>query len=332
VRKPRLGFLGVGWIGRNRMEAIANAGTAEIVAIAEPSPERRQSALALAPHARACDHLGQLLEMNLDGIAIATPSAMHADQAIDALERGISVFCQKPLARKGSEAKRVVETARTMNRLLAVDLSYRHTTVMRQMRELVRKGAIGKPFALDLVFHNAYGPDAAWFYDKRSAGGGCVIDLGVHLVDSALWLLDFPEVEHVDSLLYADGRPADPSQVEDYATVQMRLAGGTAVRLTCSWQISAGYDAIIRTAVYGTSGGVALENVGGSFYDFVGERYTGTKRERFASPPDDWGGRAATAWVEQLARDGSFDHSADRYVELSRVLDAIYAGANACGS
>ena len=314
------------------MEAIARSGTAEIVAIVDPAPERRQSALAIAPHARACDHLGQLFELDLDGIVIATPSALHADQAIDALERGISVFCQKPLARTGDEAKRVVEAARSSNRLLAVDLSYRHTTVMRQMRELVRRGAIGKPFALDLVFHNAYGPDAAWFYDKRSAGGGCVVDLGVHLVDLALWLLDFPRVERVDSLLYAGGTPADPTQVEDFATVQMRLTGGTAVRMTCSWRISAGYDAIIRTAVYGTAGGVALENVGGSFYDFVGERYTGTQRERFASPPDDWGGRAALAWVEELARDGSFNRDAEHLVDLSRVLDAIYAGGQTCES
>jgi predicted dehydrogenase len=47
-------------------------------------------------------------------------------------------------------------------------------------------------FAVDLVFHNAYGPDKPWFYDPELSGGGCVMDLGVHLVDLALWSLDFP--------------------------------------------------------------------------------------------------------------------------------------------
>jgi hypothetical protein len=57
-----------------------------------------------------------------------------------------------------------------------------------------RRGRLGQPFAADLVFHNAYGPGKDWFFDPAQSGGGCVIDLGVHLVDLALWALDWPEV------------------------------------------------------------------------------------------------------------------------------------------
>jgi predicted dehydrogenase len=325
---PRLGFLGVGWIGRHRLEAIARTGCAEIVAIADPSRERRDAALAVAPGAVACDHLGQLLEQPLDGVVIATPSALHAEQALAALGRGCAVFCQKPLGRTGAETARVVDAARAADRLLGVDLSYRHTAAVQRMREVLRGGGIGRVFAADLVFHNAYGPDAAWFYDKASSGGGCVIDLGIHLVDLALWLLDFPAVEAVDSALYARGVPLPPDAdpVEDYAAVQLRLAGGTVVRLTCSWRISAGCDAVIGAALYGTDGGLAMTNVGGSFYDFVAERHRGTQTERLAAPPDAWGGRAAVAWTEQLARGGGFDPAAARLVEVARVLDAIYGG------
>lgn len=327
----RLGFLGVGWIGRHRMEQIALHTSARIVAIADPEPARREAAAAHAPMARQFEHLGQLLEQDLDGIVIATPSALHAEQAIAALERGLAVFCQKPLARTAVEANRVVAAARRADRLLAVDLSYRHTKAMQRIREVVRSGGIGSPFAIDLVFHNAYGPDSAWFYDKHQAGGGCVIDLGVHLVDLALWLLDFPPVETVDSQLYAAGKPLvrDARSVEDYAAVQLRLAGGVVVRLTCSWRISAGRDAVIEASVFGTAGGVAMKNVGGSFYDFIAERYSGTRAERLASPPDEWGGRAAIEWTERLARDARFDHEAERFVALAEVLDAIYAGGMA---
>src|SRR3712207_9229647 len=80
--------------------------------------------------------------------------------------------------------------------------------------------------SLDLTFHNAYGPDAAWFYDKRAAGGGCVMDLGVHLVDLALWALDFPEVASVSSQLLSGGAPLGPDAVEDYAVAQIGLADG----------------------------------------------------------------------------------------------------------
>ena len=321
----RLGFLGVGWIGRNRMEAIARSGVAEITAIADPSPERRAAALAACPAAIACEHLGHLLELPLDGIVIATPSALHAEQAIAVLERGRAVFCQKPLARTAGESLRVIAAARANDCLLGVDLSYRHTAATRAIEEIVRRGELGRIFAIDLVFHNAYGPDAPWFYDKTAAGGGCVIDLGVHLVDLALWLLGYPEVLEVDSRIYAGGKllASDGDQVEDFAAVQLLLAGGIVARLGCSWRLSAGRDAVIEAAVYGTEGGVAMHNVNGSFYDFVAERYRGTACERIASPPDDWGGRAAVAWAERLAAGAGFDPEADRLVGLARGLDAI---------
>lgn len=327
---PRLGYLGVGWIGRHRMEAIARHTRAEVVAIADPDRARRETAVAIAPEAHSCEHLGQLLELDLDGIVIATPSALHAEHSIAALERGVAVFCQKPLARSAVEARRIVDTARSADRLLGVDLSYRHTVAVQKMREVIRSGGIGRPYAVDLVFHSAYGPDAAWFHKKSASGGGCVIDLGIHLVDLALWLFDYRTVVEVDSMLYANGRPlvAGGDQVEDYATVQLQLDGGVAVRLACSWRISAGRDAVIEASIYGTAGGVALRNVNGSFYDFVAERFIGTKRERIASPPDDWGGRAAIAWVHQLAREPRFDSGAEHFVGLARVLDQIYEGGS----
>jgi predicted dehydrogenase len=326
MRRPRLGFLGVGWIGRHRLDAIVGDGRADIVAIADPSRERRDAALALAPAATGHEHLGQLLEQPLDGVVIATPSAAHAEHCIAALDRGLAVFCQKPLGRNAAETERVVSAARAANCLLGVDLSYRTTAAIQHLREVVRSGGIGRVFAVDLVFHNAYGPDAAWFYDRAASGGGCVIDLGIHLVDLALWLLDFPAVEAVDSQLFSRGAPlsAGAAEVEDFAAVQLQLAGGVAVRLACSWRISAGREAVIEATWYGTEGGVAMKNVNGSFYDFIAERYRGTTTERLASPPDAWGGRAAIAWIEQLARGVGFAPEAARYVEVASVLDAIY--------
>src|SRR4051794_26117869 len=95
--KPKLGFLGVGWIGRHRLEAVANAKAAEIAVIADPVEENIAAARLLAPDAVCADSLEELLEHELDGVVIATPSALHATQSIEALERGVPVFCQKPL-------------------------------------------------------------------------------------------------------------------------------------------------------------------------------------------------------------------------------------------
>jgi predicted dehydrogenase len=323
---PRLGFLGVGWIGRSRLEALARRGLAEIAVIADPSPARREAARAIAPRALVCEHLGQLLEEPLDGVVIATPSALHAEQAIAALGRGLAVFCQKPLARTEDEARQVVLAARAADRLLGVDLSYRHTEAVQRIAALVRAGAIGRVFAANLVFHNAYGLDAPWFHDKAAAGGGCVMDLGIHLVDLVLWLLDFPAVRAVDSRLFARGEPIalDEARVEDYAAVQLELDGGVVVQLACSWRLPAGRDAVIEAALYGTEGAVAMRNLDGSFYDFVAERMRGTGREHLSGPPDDWGGRALIDWTTRLAGGAGYDAEAERFVEVAGVLDAVY--------
>ncbi|MBV9747865.1 MAG: Gfo/Idh/MocA family oxidoreductase [Acetobacteraceae bacterium] len=324
--RPRVGFLGTGWIGRHRMEAILATGAIEAVAVADPSPEMAAEALKLAPDAKVVGSLDEILEAGVDGVVIATPSAMHAEQSIAALERGAAVFCQKPLGRTAEEASAVVEAAQRADRLLGVDFSYRFTEGMRQVRELVQSGALGRVYAAELVFHNVWGPDKPWFYDPAQSGGGCVMDLGVHLVDLALWTLDFPAVTDVTSRLIADGEPlaGRTDRVEDYACANLELETGASVQIACSWRLQGGREAVIEAAFYGTEGGAALRNVNGSFYDFTAERFRGAQSETLASPPDAWGGRAAADWAMRLAKGERYDPAAERLVEVSRVLDRIY--------
>ena len=321
---PRVGFLGVGWIGRHRMEAMIGTDAIEVAAIADPSPEMVAEALKLAPKAALVPDLDGLLALGLDGIVIATPSALHAEQSIRALEAGAAVFCQKPLGRSAKEAQAVVDAARAADRLLAVDLSYRFTEGMWRIRELIARGELGRIYAVDLVFHNAYGPDKPWFYDPELSGGGCVMDLGVHLVDLALWALDFPELGAVSSHLLAGGEPLAAGKVEDYASAQIALANGVSVRLACSWRLPAGQEAVISAAFYGSEGGAAMRNVGGSFYDFTCELYRGTATQTLSTPPDDWGGRAAGQWAARLGAGERFDPEAGRLVRVAEALDRIY--------
>jgi predicted dehydrogenase len=325
---PRLGFLGVGWIGQHRLEALARSGAARVAIVADPVTENARRAEACAPGVTIVPTLDALLDAELEGVVIATPSALHAEQAITALERGVAVFCQKPLGRTADEARAVVDAARRADRLLGVDLSYRHTAGMQRIRELIRAGELGHVYTVDLVFHNAYGPDKPWFYDVALSGGGCVIDLGIHLVDLALWTLGFPRVRGVASRLFARGAALTPplTVVEDYADVRLDLESGAVIRLACSWNLPAGRDAVIEAAFYGTRGGAALRNVSGSFLDFTAERFRGTAHEVLCAPPDAWGGRAAVAWARQLGADGgrAFDPAIERIIEVATVLDAIY--------
>jgi len=325
--KKRVGFLGVGWIGRHRMEKMLDTGLIEAVAIADPGEESRDQALRLAEDATVVDGLDGLLGLELDGIVIASPSALHAEQSIAALNAGVGVFCQKPLGRTAAEVEAVIAAARRADKLLGVDLSYRFTGAMQAIRDLIARGELGTIVGADLVFHNAYGPDKDWFYDPAQSGGGCVMDLGVHLVDLGLWALDWPEIASVDSALVAQGKPlTDPSGAcEDYAVATLRTAEGTILRVACSWRLPAGQEAVISAHFYGTDGGAALHNVDGSFYDFEASRMHGTWTEKLGHREDDWGGRAAADWARRLGDGEGFDPEAERLADVARVLDRIYS-------
>jgi predicted dehydrogenase len=324
--RPRLGFAGVGWIGRSRLEAIAAAEVADIAAIADTTPTALIAAAAHAPDAAAVATFDELLALDLDGVVIATPNALHATQTIAALRAGCAVFCQKPLARNAAETQLVLDAAATADRLLGVDLSYRHTAGMQAIKRLIATGALGDIYAIELVFHNAYGPDKPWFYDRTMAGGGCLLDLGVHLLDLALWCLDFPAVTHATGQLLAKGRPwRDGDEVEDYAAGQLATRTGTSIQLTCSWHAPAGCDAHIGATFFGTKGGASFRNVDGSFLDFVAEHFLPDRSRRpLAAPPEEWGGRAAVAWAQQLAARRAFDPAAMHLQLVADVLDRLY--------
>ncbi len=324
--KPKLAFTGVGWIGRNRMQAAAESGLADIALISDTSDECIGEAVIIAPHSKITTSFEEVIaEPDIDGVVIATPSALHRQQAVQAFESGKAVFCQKPLGRNAAEVQAVIESSAKANKLLGADFSYRYTTAFQKVHTVIQSGELGKIFVVDLKFHNAYGPDKPWFYDLNLSGGGCVLDLGIHLIDLMLYAMDFPEVHKVSSSLYAKGVSVKgKAEVEDYANVIVDLTNDVTANLACSWHLSAGCDAVIEASFYGTKGGVALKNVAGSFYDFVAERYWGTKKETLVHPPDAWGGKALVHWIEQLASNPNYNPETSNYLKSAEVLDQIY--------
>jgi predicted dehydrogenase len=327
---PRLGFVGVGWIGANRLRAVAESSRAQIVAISDVRTEAATAAAASISQFSAPPSIcsfDELLESGLDGVVIATPNAEHAPQCLAALDRGLSVFCQKPLARTRVEVAQIIDRARARDRLLDVDFCYRHVAGIPELKSRVQAGAIGNVYAADLTFHNAYGPDKPWFFDARSVGGGCVMDLGIHLVDLLLWVLEYPAIERVNRRLYRNGllleTPSDA--LENYATAEVQFTSGLTARLACSWHLPAGRDAVIEATFYGTRGALRLRNIDGSFYDFAVEHCEGTSCRPISQPSRDWGGRAIGDWARRVATDARFDVSAERIEDVHRVLDAIYA-------
>lgn len=345
---PRLGFVGLGWIGRMRMEAVEAAGAGEVAALCEPAPERLAELAAERPHAAPFAAYHDLLaaagDLALDGVLIATPNALHAPQAIAALERGLAVFCQKPLAVDAAEAERVIAAARAADRSLGVDYSYRHTDGARELARRLAAGDLGRVFAVDAVFHNAYGPDKPWCWDPAVAGGGALIDLGVHLVDLALWLVGIPDrsggprnsdaaarpatVGAVSGSPLREGRPLAGRGIDDFTTARLLLARGNeppvSLHLATSWNAHAGRDCEIRVDVHGTAASASFRNEGGSFYDFRLALRHGRDEQILTRESADWLGRATVAWTRTLADSPAYDPAIETSLEVARAVDAVY--------
>jgi predicted dehydrogenase len=324
--RPRVACVGLGWIGRHRLAALAASRLVDIVALADVDATAVDAASESAPGAVRGRMLDDELPLAPDGVVIATPSAQHAAEARRALEAGCAVFCQKPLARDAAEAAAVVRAARAADRLLGVDLSYRHLAATRRIGELLAEGALGTLQGIDLTFHNAYGPGQPWYYNRAQSGGGCLLDLGIHLIDLLGQWTDYTPFTVRAAALSIKGRALStvPSGVEDFAMVQLSSAAGTAARLACSWGTPSGCDAVIEARLFGTRAGARFHNVDGSFYDFRAEQIERDRVITLAEPPDDWGGRAAVAWATALAAGARFDAAAEQFVDLAATLDRCY--------
>lgn len=328
-RRPRLGFVGLGWIGAMRLEAVAGmaettgTGGAEVVAICDASPGRLES--TARNHAGAAcfqsydEMMARAAGLRLDGVVIATPNALHAPQALAALGHGLAVFCQAPLALDAGAARSLVDAARRAGRRLAVDDAYRFTEGARCLRKLIAGGSLGQVLFLDAAFHNAFGPDKPWCFDPALAGGGALIDQGVPLIDLAFWLLGEPEVR---SVLGSTG--SAEGAVEDFASVRIELAGGAVMSLAASWHAHAGQDCVIRCQVFGTAGGADFRNIAGSFYDFELARFDGSGTTIETRESRGWINRAVLHWVERLGEEPGFDPAVERSVAVSAVVDAVY--------
>jgi predicted dehydrogenase len=197
---------------------------------------------------------------DVQAIAISTPNAFHAEQAVAALEAGKHVLVQKPVALSAADVARVLDAARRAARVLLVDYSYRYLATWQKLMELLP--TIGRVTAVRGAFHNIYGPGKAWFFDRSLSGGGALMDLGVHLLDLVLHALR-PARTQVQEATFGFERGY---AVEDAARVRF-ACDGVPAEIEASWQAER-TETDIRLEVAGARGTLVWRNIAGSFFHF----------------------------------------------------------------
>lgn len=274
-RNWKVGIIGAGSIVQwGHCPTFQNAiSSTEVVAVCDVQKERvEQFAQERGiPHAYA-DYEEMLREQELDIVVVAVPNAFHKPMSIAALEAGAHVLCEKPVALTLTDAREMFATAEKNGRILTVGTHYRWSTAMRMGRKSVDEGFFGDIYMIRTVYtrRNGIPGFGSWFTRQNLAGGGCGLDIGVHALDKALFLLNYPEPTTVSGVTYdrlgkqgvgLGGWGIDRQflaqggqfEVEDLAYGLIRFANGTSMILQSSWAMHLPGSELVE--VYGTAGG-----------------------------------------------------------------------------
>lgn len=208
---------------------------------------------------KAYDSIPALLESGVDAVSICVSNEAHAVATIQALQAGCHVLCEKPMATTLQECIDMMEAAEACGKLLLLGHNQRFAKAHIKARQLIADGLIGRV----LTFHTRFGhhgPEGwtgladSWFFDKRQAAFGAIMDLGIHKTDLMHFLLDEPIVEVSAFVSTLDKKHADgsPIHVDDNAICLYRTRSGIPGTMHASWTFYGQEDN--STRIYGTEG------------------------------------------------------------------------------
>jgi predicted dehydrogenase len=278
----RAGVVGLGWAGQQHLDGYQRASGVDLVALAGMEPDHlvRLSDEYGIEH-RFADWVDMIKGVELDVISVCTPPSLHAPIAVAALEAGIHVLSEKPMALDSASARQMVDAAKANGRILDISFNHRRKAQVSAVKDLIDRGLLGRIYYAKAGWmrHSGIPGLGSWFTRKETSGGGPMMDIGVHMLDMALYLMGEPSVQSVTASTYAEFGPrgrgganwgitsktggdgAPIFEVEDLATAFIRTLGrdgdGGTLLLESSWAQGVGHDDMYVT-LFGTEGGAEL--------------------------------------------------------------------------
>lgn len=282
-KRMNVAIIGCGRIGEREAEAVSATPDLRLLAVSDIGPAFRDKAVRMGAKYE-CDVVHEwrhlIARNDLEIIVVSTPNAFHKDIAIEAMKNGKHVVVEKPLAATLEDAEEMVLTAQRQGVKLMTNFNHRCHDHNMRAKALIDQGVIGRPlFVRGRIGHGRFvlGPSPAapgrlqcinsWYMDARQAGGGTVIDNGVHLFDLAAWFMGDEFVEAQGSVtrnldiceFESDGalRRATPSDCEDNGFGLFTTRDGRVASLHSSWTQWQGY---LHVEIFGTHGSIAVNN------------------------------------------------------------------------
>ena len=247
-----IAITGCGFIADMHVRAVQSTGLGRVVAVANHRLERAQSFAAHHGIDRATTDWETLVtDRAVDAVVVATPNSLHAPQALAALGAGKAVLVEKPMAMTVAEGEAMVAAARAADAELLVGHMWRYRDEVRALRARVAHGALGRIVRTHgYGVHAGWGP-SGWFTDPALAGGGALIDMGIHAIDTARYLLGDPEPVRVRASL---GTSYGDYAVDDDGLVLVDWSDGVRSAVESGWWAPRLGGLEADTELYGTAG------------------------------------------------------------------------------
>jgi predicted dehydrogenase len=319
--------IGCGLIGQRRARvAVEHAGTR--LRLAADVDERCARAAAGAADV-AADWRAAIDRDDIDIVVVSTPNGLLADIACAALEAGKHVLMEKPMGRSLDEARRIADAAARSNRVLRVGFNHRHHPAIRGALRLARSGALGRLINVRARYGHGGRPglEQEWRSDARVAGGGELIDQGVHVADLFHLLAGMPTEAY--AVLQTAVWPIAP--LEDNAYGLLRFATDVVGQLHASMTQ---WRNLFSLEVHGTSGAAVVEGLGGSYgvetLRHVERAFGGgaptVHEQRFDAPDTSWSAEW-DAFLAAVDGRGTDEAGPEEGVAAMRIVDALYRSA-----
>lgn len=343
MKKVRIALIGAGNIANTHIDAYKQLNNVEIAAICDIDEERLNQTADKFGIANRYTSVKAMLEAekDLDGADVCVWNCNHAECTIAALNAGLHVLCEKPMAYNADEGVEMLECAKKNNKLLMIGFVTRYAPETFVVKDYIDNGYVGDIYLAKAQYVRRHGNPGGWFSDRSRSGGGPVIDLGVHVIDRARYLMGRPMPVSVyaatfDMLGRRDhlktnvgwipkgATPEDVCDVEDYGVALIRFDNGSVIQLETSYSVN-GDGAGNGLKLYGTKGGFTTGGSQLTLYtevnDYLADIKIETKNLKNSRPMFV---EEMALFVEAIEKGDISTDSAEDGVAVMKILDAIY--------
>ena len=336
-RKLRVGVVGLG-MGKGHIKGYKAHPGCEVAAICDVNTEALERVRKEFEIQSTYTDAGKMFkEAGLDAVSIATPNVFHAPLTIAALKAGLHVLCEKPMAMTVAESLEMEKTAKKAKKNLMINFSYRFSPMSFALKQQVDKGVVGDIYFGRTVWHRRRGLPGfgGWFGNKAMAGGGPLIDLGVHRLDLALWLMGYPEPVSASGSVYnviakeMAIKQKKHYSVEDLACGLIKFDNGATLIIEASWALNINENEHMVTSLYGKKGGLIQKNTEGG-YTFSAEIFTEEGGNLFTKKLDRTIGDVPSSFAEfvnSILEKRKPVATGEQGIKVMKILEGIYKSA-----